>query len=1278
MKKKYLSLFLALIMILGVIPTSIFAETGTQKYTITFIASKDVGNRDYGIEDIVGKESVSVDGGQYYLFKNKGYELSYYIDGKKVNGINPEKDTSVYVGVSGWGKNYYPVQEFDKKPEGYVVATFKSGVHGKFAGYKGSGSVSERKFYVPTFKEVDLSYAVYFDSIDRGWVDKGYDKPSKEGSFDNSLKGTFTSDTSFNALYEQKNFTHKFIKINNKEVTKTLPAQATYGDLKITAAQAKSSSPGDGSKFIGWQEYSIVNGKEVKSRLLDFNQSSDWVIDGPKIFKEIWSKDHQVKFYQEYNDWPDLELVKDGDTIKSRSKSNYTKYYEITKLGYYDNSTGRWITPTYDKSKEFDLDTQIKRDYNILEVYSFSHRDEDLTLFVSTFPKKDYDTSKEGEKTVDLTGLVVGVKKGDEIKYIPYENLKAEGIATEPKQGDPVETLDGKSIKVTLGDNFAYSSETFKVKDDGFKKDSIASIKIASQPKLDYKYDGDDEKAKTLDLSGLKVALTDSEGKTRTVDFKDFDHYDLITDPVNGKLLTKDDNDQPIKVSLKSDDSKSDETERLRVTSSIFDINKVTSIAFAKGTKNNYVVDQKLDLDNLKAVLTDENGNTKEVPYSDFANNKITPTFEGGNLDKALTKEDDGKKLVLTLDGNNTPAKLKISVVEFDSSKVKSISIKTQPRLDYSSGDKLDLSGLVVVLKDENEATKEVSFNDFADNKLTTSMENGTLIDNQQGKIKITFDGKISTETDPLNVTYIKPEDRISTKEETVEETIPFKVIRKADDTLPLGEEKTEQEGVNGSAEVKYKVTYKGTTETGREEIPGSRTIKTPAVDKIIKVGTKLEEAEEKFITVEEEIPFEIEVINDDNFEGEDPEVSGGVVGKKKVTYKNNNGQKGDKVNEEIITPAQKLVIKKKTTQDLPDYLPKEFTVTTTETIPFETEITKDNTKDLGTKEVTQEGIDGKKVTSQKYKLEGENYIPDGQPEITETKPQNEKITIGTKEVTVDVEEKEVTEKEKIPFKTEKKNNPNLEKGQERVVQEGEDGEREVTYTVKTRGDEVLSKIKKSEKITKEATNKIIEVGTKEIESPSPSPNPNPNPYPIPDYDWLYPNYRPKYYWDYPNLSASATTNNNIKTNVTKTISDSIQYVLKIDSKIYERIVNGHTTRLTLDVAPIIQNDRTMLPMRFVAESIGAKVEWDNATRTASFIKDGIVAKIQIDGNKIVLSNGETIVMDSKPLNINDRILLPITNISRVFNMTNGNTADGIAQDIEWNAAERSVTINVK
>ena len=34
------------------------------------------------------------------------------------------------------------------------------------------------------------------------------------------------------------------------------------------------------------------------------------------------------------------------------------------------------------------------------------------------------------------------------------------------------------------------------------------------------------------------------------------------------------------------------------------------------------------------------------------------------------------------------------------------------------------------------------------------------------------------------------------------------------------------------------------------------------------------------------------------------------------------------------------------------------------------------------------------------------------------------------------------------------------------------------------------------------------------------------------------------------------------------------------------------------DVKPIIINDRTMLPLRFVAENLGYTVQWDPATRT--------------------------------------------------------------------------------
>ena len=45
--------------------------------------------------------------------------------------------------------------------------------------------------------------------------------------------------------------------------------------------------------------------------------------------------------------------------------------------------------------------------------------------------------------------------------------------------------------------------------------------------------------------------------------------------------------------------------------------------------------------------------------------------------------------------------------------------------------------------------------------------------------------------------------------------------------------------------------------------------------------------------------------------------------------------------------------------------------------------------------------------------------------------------------------------------------------------------------------------------------------------------------------------------------------------------------------------VNG--SAVTMDVAPEITNDRTMLPARYLAEALGATVGWDPATRTVVF-----------------------------------------------------------------------------
>ena len=149
------------------------------------------------------------------------------------------------------------------------------------------------------------------------------------------------------------------------------------------------------------------------------------------------------------------------------------------------------------------------------------------------------------------------------------------------------------------------------------------------------------------------------------------------------------------------------------------------------------------------------------------------------------------------------------------------------------------------------------------------------------------------------------------------------------------------------------------------------------------------------------------------------------------------------------------------------------------------------------------------------------------------------------------------------------------------------------------------------------------------------------------------------------------------KESKTENLSKTPKYTLTINSGEYEVLINGQVIKRQMDVKPLIKNDRLMLPLRSLTEMIGAKVEWDPQTRTASFTNKGLVAKIQIDGNEIVLSNGKVIKMDSKPLNINGRILLPISNVANVFGLTNGNTKDGIDQNIEWDGEAKTVEINL-
>lgn len=148
-----------------------------------------------------------------------------------------------------------------------------------------------------------------------------------------------------------------------------------------------------------------------------------------------------------------------------------------------------------------------------------------------------------------------------------------------------------------------------------------------------------------------------------------------------------------------------------------------------------------------------------------------------------------------------------------------------------------------------------------------------------------------------------------------------------------------------------------------------------------------------------------------------------------------------------------------------------------------------------------------------------------------------------------------------------------------------------------------------------------------------------------------------------------------IRSDIKTNKSEYPHYIFTIGDMTYIKVTEKCREPRKMDVKPYLKNERIMLPLRYVGEALNADVTWDNNSRTAYFTRDGITARIQIDGNKIELSNGRVFTMDTKPDNINGRIFVPITNVSQVFTLTNGNTTDGIKQNIEWDQQDYTTTV---
>ncbi|MGI5949532.1 copper amine oxidase N-terminal domain-containing protein [Peptoniphilus sp.] len=99
------------------------------------------------------------------------------------------------------------------------------------------------------------------------------------------------------------------------------------------------------------------------------------------------------------------------------------------------------------------------------------------------------------------------------------------------------------------------------------------------------------------------------------------------------------------------------------------------------------------------------------------------------------------------------------------------------------------------------------------------------------------------------------------------------------------------------------------------------------------------------------------------------------------------------------------------------------------------------------------------------------------------------------------------------------------------------------------------------------------------------------------------------------------------------------------------------------DVDPFISEDRTFVPIRFVAETLGKKVEWNNEKRIVTITDDAKTIKLTI-GNKKALVNDKEVQIDVAPLIKKDRTFVPIRFVAENFDAK-----------IDWDNANYKVII---
>ncbi len=140
-----------------------------------------------------------------------------------------------------------------------------------------------------------------------------------------------------------------------------------------------------------------------------------------------------------------------------------------------------------------------------------------------------------------------------------------------------------------------------------------------------------------------------------------------------------------------------------------------------------------------------------------------------------------------------------------------------------------------------------------------------------------------------------------------------------------------------------------------------------------------------------------------------------------------------------------------------------------------------------------------------------------------------------------------------------------------------------------------------------------------------------------------------------------------VETGCTAEPSNTSVAVLTVSMQIGNPImtVNGMEKEIDpgIGTAPVIQNGRTLLPVRAVMEELGGAVAWDEETQTVVLAMDKNVILLTIDSPTAYL-NEEIVMLDTPPVVMNGRTMLPIRFIAENFGI-----------EVGWDESTSTVTL---